>query len=185
MSENIMTPKFRVSFPDVFRPGKADDMGKQKYGLTMLFEKDADISALMKAAEQAAVDKWGADKSKWPKNLRNPFRDQGDKEYEGYVPGAIFITAKANQRPGLVNARNEDIIEEHEFYAGCYARATVRAFAYDNKSKGVAFGLQNIQKLGDGEPFSGRLKACEEFAPVEPVGATNAEGTKTAADLFG
>ena len=183
MSDNVMTPKFRVSYPDVFRPGKADDGGKQKYGVTMLFEKGADLSALIAEANRAGVEKWGADKSKWPKNARNPFKDQGEKEYDGYVPGAMCITAKSNQRPGLVNMKNEDIIDESEFYAGCYARATVRAFAYENKSKGIAFGLQNIQKLGDGEPFSGRVKASEDFEPVTPEGVKEA-GSKTAADLF-
>jgi len=59
----------------------------------------------------------------------------------------------------------------------------VRAFAYENKSKGIAFGLQNIQKLGDGEPFSGRVKAADDFEPVVPEGTKEA-GSKTAADLF-
>lgn len=182
MAENVMTPKFRVSFPDVFRPGKADDGGKQKYGITMLFEKGADLTALKQEALRAGTEKWGPDQTKWPKGWRNPFKNQGDKDYDGYVPGAFCITAKSNQKPGLVNTRNEDIIDESEFYAGCYARATVRAFAYENKAKGIAFGLQNIQKLADGEPFSGRVKAQDDFEPVAPE---EGEPVGSAADLFG
>ena len=56
MSETIMTPKFRVSFPDVFRPGKADDSGKQKYGVTMLFEPDADIEPRLEAVSFDGAD---------------------------------------------------------------------------------------------------------------------------------
>ena len=38
----VMTPKFRVSFPNVFRPGKAMQEGAEpKYGITMLFPKGA------------------------------------------------------------------------------------------------------------------------------------------------
>jgi hypothetical protein len=169
VGENVLTPKFRVSFPYVFRPqvNKMNPGAEAKYSLTMLFEKGADLSALKKAAETAIVDKWGADKTKWPKNLRNPFRDQGDKEFEGYEAGAIFITATSKQRPGLVDAKLQDIIEEKDFYPGCYARATVRAFAYDNNgNRGVSFGLQNIQKLADGDPLGGRTRPADDFEPV-------------------
>ena len=193
MSETIMTPKFRVSFPDVFRPGKADDSGKQKYGVTMLFEPGADLSQLQQEAARVGTEKWGADKTKWPKGWKNPFKEQGDKAYDGYVAGGKYIAAKSSQPPGLVNVRNEDIIDEAEFYAGCYARATVKAFAYEARnpqgaivSRGVGFGLHNIQKLADGEPFSGRIAASKEFTPVEPMtGGPKTAEAKTAADLFG
>lgn len=191
MSETIMTPKFRVSFPDVFRPGKPDDSGKQKYGVTMLFEPGADLSQLQQEAARVGTEKWGADKTKWPKGWKNPFKEQGDKAYDGYVAGGKYIAAKSSQRPGLVNARNEDIIDEAEFYAGCYARATVKAFTYEVRkdnvviSRGIGFGLHNIQKLADGEPFSGRIAASKEFTPVEPAGGGSADTAKTAADLFG
>ena len=168
-NQNVMTPRFRASFANVFRPGKAmEDGGEPKYGVMMLFDKGADLTALKQAAQKAVVDKWGADKAKWPKNLRLPFRDQGEKEGEAYVKGAYFITATSKQKPGLVDQRNQPIIDEAEFYSGCYARATVRAFAYDKAgNRGVAFGLQNIQKLADGEPLSGRRRAEEEFEPVD------------------
>jgi len=145
-----------------------------KYGLTMLFSKDDDISALKKAAEDACAEKWGADKSKWPKNLRSPFRDQGEKDYEGYEEGAVFVNATSKQRPGLVDASMNDIIDESEFYAGCYARASINAFAYDTAgNRGVAFGLNNVQKLKDGEPLGGRTRPEDDF---EPVGGSGSNG---------
>lgn len=187
MAENVMTPKFRVSFPWVFRPQKpmANATSQDpKYSITMLFPKGADLSALKKAAADAVAEKWGADKAKWPKNLRSPFRDQGEKEFEGYEAGAVFITATSKQRPGLVDEKVQDIIEEKDFYPGCYARATVRVFAYDQAgNRGVAFGLQNIQKLADGEPLGGRIRPADDFEPVVSGGGT---GTPATADaLFG
>lgn len=170
MADVIMTPEFRVSFPAVFkaRSSKSDDGsdGTPKYGITMLFAKDADLSKLKAAAQAAAKEKWG---DKIPKNLRSPFRDQGEKELEGYVEGAVFINATSLQKPGLVDRNREDIIDETEFYAGCYARATVSAFAYDKKgNRGVAFGLNNVQKLRDGESLSGRTRAQDDFADDLP-----------------
>ena len=168
MATNVMTPEFRVSFPNVFRPAKPMAEGQEaKYGITMLFKKGENLDELKKAAEEAIIDKWGTDKSKWPRNMRSPFRDQGEKEFAGYEEGAIFVTATSKQKPGLVDADVNDIIAEEDFYPGCYARATVRAFAYDAAgNRGVAFGLQNVQKLKDGEPLGGRVAASADFAPV-------------------
>ena len=185
-TENVMTPRFRVSFPNVFRPGKVMQVGAEpKYNCTMLFEKGADLTALKNAAQAAVVEKWGSDKAKWPKNLRSPFRDQGEKEFEGYVKGAVFINAASKQRPGLVDEKVQDIIEEKDFYPGCYARATVRAFAYDQAgNRGVSFGLQNIQKLAEGEPLGGRTKPQDDFEPVADESGVG-EPAKSAADIFG
>lgn len=163
---NIITPEFRVSFANCFRPQKpmAGSTNEPKYGLTMLFKKGEDLSKLKAAAEAAVKEKWGANP---PKNLRTPFRDAGEKDYDGYEPGAIFVTATSKQKPGLVDADLNDIIDESEFYSGCYARASVRAFAYDaNGNRGVAFGLQNVQKLRDGDPLGGRTRPEDDFEPV-------------------
>lgn len=168
MSENVITDKFQVSFPYVFRPSKPmQPNAEPKYSLTMRFAKDANLAPLKAAALAAAAEKWGADQTKWPKGMRNPFRDQGEKEFEGFEKGCIFITATSKQRPGLVDAKLQDIIEEKDFYPGCYARASVRAFAYDTAgNRGVAFGLQNIQKLADGAPLGGRTRPADDFEPV-------------------
>lgn len=162
-TEKVLTSKFRVSFPAVFVPRSAMDGAEPKYSLVMLFPKTEDISKLKAIAKAAVVEKWG---DKVPKDLRSPFRDGDEKELDGYA-GCTFITASSKQKPGLVDGNREPIISADEFYAGCYARATVNAYAYDrNGNKGVAFGLQNIQKLGEGEPFSGRTKPEDDFDAV-------------------
>lgn len=177
MAENVMSPEFRVSYPQVFAPKRNDLNGKDEYSLVMLFDKDADLSKLKAAAKAVMVEKFGADQSKWPKSYRSPFRDQGEREKDGkmpdgYVAGNTFITAKSTNKPGLVDASVQAIIEPSAFYAGCYARATLRPYWYDNKgNKGIAFGLQNIQKLREGESLSGRVSAEAEFSPVEGAGA--------------
>jgi hypothetical protein len=185
---NVTTPEFRVSFPNVFKAKKNDMSGKDEYSIVALFPKNTDFSKLKLEAQRALEEKWGKDKTKWPTGLKTPFRDQGERKKiiegkdvlpAGYEAGAIFINLKSTQRPGLVDANLNDIIDEKDFYPGCYARATVRAYAYENKgNRGVAFGLQNIQKTRDGDPLSGRPKAQDEFAPIEGAGSS------TSLDMF-
>ena len=54
MSQNCISPKFRVSFPNVF---KAVGFGTQepKYSIQMLFPKDVDLSVMKKAADAACA----------------------------------------------------------------------------------------------------------------------------------
>jgi len=199
--ENVITPRFRASYPKVFKAELNTLSNELEYSLVALFELGADLSALKTQAEAACADKWGPDRSLWPKAtlpdgtqisaIRSPFRDQADRPAKdkstgrvltdakgapvlqpGHVKGAIYLTLKARQRPGLVDQNVQPILDESVFYAGCYARAEVRAYAYDQKgNRGVSFGLQNLQKLDDGDPLSGRNKAEAVFAPVAAAAA--------------
>ena len=170
MSDLVITPVFRVSFPHLFKANKATAQAEPKYGVAMLFPKDADLSALKKAAEEAVYAKWG---DKIPKKLKKPFLNQGDYELEGYVEGCVLIRASSLQKPGVVDANREDIIDESDVYPGCYGRASLRAFTYDiNGNIGVSFGLQNFQKMRDGDPIGGRTNAEDDFAPADGESAT-------------
>jgi hypothetical protein len=166
--KKCLTPEFRVSYPAVFK-AKSFDEQEAKFGLTMLFSKKTDLTALKKAAFSAKVEKWGADKTKWPKKLRSPFRDGAEREgTDGYGENVIFVAATSKTKPGLIDGKKNRLSTDEEFYAGCYARAELLAYAYDTKgNKGVAFGLKNIQKLRDGDPFSGARPAEEVFDEVE------------------
>jgi ssDNA-binding protein len=197
---NVMTPEFRVSYPKVFKPELNKLSGKTEYSLQALFKLGADLTPLKKAALEAINAKWTPEKVKQlqaASRLRSPFRDQGDREKLdeatgksvmpiGYEKGAIYITLKNAQRPGVVDGNVQPIIDETLFYAGCYARATVRAFAYEQKGNcGVSFSLSNVQKVRDGDPFGSRTKPEDDFAPIAGAtdGATAADGSAT--DLFG
>lgn len=189
MSKNVMTPVFRASYPNLFKAKKNELNGKDEYSVVALFKKGEDLSVLMKAAEEALIEKWGADKTKWPQKLKSPFRDQAERGKivdgktvlpAGYEAGAIFLTLKSTQRPGVVDQSVQAILDPSAFYAGCFARATVRAATYDQAgNRGVSFYLQNVQLVKAGDPLSGRPQAETEFAPVDmPTDA------KTATSLF-
>lgn len=189
----VLTPEFRASFVSVFAPKAVLGSNEQKYSITMLFnKKDKKVMEgleKMKAAVKAVlVDKFGPDQAKWPKNLRLPFRKGEEKDYEGYGPDVVFVTASSKIKPGLVDHNVQPILDQNEFYSGCYARATLSAYYYDKAgNKGVAFGLRNIQKIKDGEPFSGKNKPENDFDALEiaeePVTAT--QDTKSDSSDFG
>lgn len=182
-TRKVTTPKFRASFAWVFepQPPMEGSTGEPKYGVTMLFDRAAQktpaYEAMKKLAIAAAKEKFGNklkdDGNGWFVGLRNPFRDGAEKsELEGYGDGVIFVAATTKMQPGLVDQRLNRIISkdvgEDGFYSGCYARATVTAYGYDKAgNKGVAFGLQNVQKLGDGEAFSGRTAAEDDFEAAD------------------
>lgn len=162
--KKVKTPVFRVSYPSIDKP-KSFQGQEPKFSVVMLIPKDADLTAMRKAVYMAKVEKWGKDKAKWPP-MRETFRD-GDREKPdttGYK-GHYFATASAKTKPGVIG-RDQEVITDftNGFYAGCYAKATLIAFAYDNAgNRGVSFSLQNLLKIKDGKKFSGRKEATEEF----------------------
>lgn len=167
-SKKCITPEFRVSFPAVFKP-KAFEGQEAKFGVTMIFPKKTDLNSLKKIARNAATEKWGPDAKKWPKFKYPTFRD-GDEE-KGDDPSyadSIFCTAKSKLQPGLVDSKRQAILNERDFYAGCFARAEIIAYAYDTAgNRGIGFSLQNIQKTRDGDRLSGRKDAEDVFDEVE------------------
>ena len=180
MGEKVFTPEFRVSFPSVFEARAFAEGQEKKFEITALFPAGSDLSGLKALAKQAAMDKWGDKLPAMMKagGLRSPFRDGSEKpDLEGYE-GCVFIKMTSKQKPGLVDQNVQPIIDAGEFYGGCYARASVTCFAYDRMgNKGVSFGLQNIQKMRDGDAFSGRSKPEDDFDAV----ATDATGGSTEA----
>lgn len=187
MTNEVQTPRFRAAYVATFKPKRVKNPkpGQQpKYGVTMLFDAEADLSPLLAAVNDLMTEKFGADKTKWPKGWRKPFRDAKEKagEYEGFSEAAVYINATSNGPVPMVDEKNQDIIEERKFYSGCYAHAFVNAFWYDvDGNKGVSFGVNAIQKLADGKPLGNTVvDAKSKFSPV--AGAKVA--AKGAAGIF-
>ena len=97
--------------------------------------------------------------------LKGGLRD-GDveKEDEAYA-GHYFINANSAQKPDIVDANRETLYDSSDFYSGCYGRASVTFYPYNAAgSKGIACGLNNLQKLEDGEKLGGVSSAAADFA---------------------
>lgn len=160
------TPLARLSFPSLITPSKMEgSAGEPRFSATLLFTPadftPADVER-MKAIKRDVVKAMRAkfgDAAFDPTTKRllpgylNPVRRGEEKaKMEGYGAGVEFFVAKAKNRPGLVNAIKVNL-DPSEFYAGCFVRASVSTWAFDNKSKGVGFNLHNLMKVGDGPAF--------------------------------
>ena len=101
----------------------------------------------------------------------SPLRD-GDAERpddEAYA-NAYFINANSGTAPGIVDNQQEPqpITVRSEIYSGVYARASINFYAFNsNGNRGIACGLNNIQKLRDGDPLGGKSRAEDDFATAD------------------
>jgi len=169
-AKKVVTPVFRVSFPSVFEASSWEGSAP-KFEVTALFDpskfsdKDKarwkDMNALV---NDVSMEKFKKKVKDLPGNFKKPFRDGSEKaDLEGFEDGKPFARMSSKMRPGLIDKDRTPIVDQDEFYPGCYARATVTAYAYDNVGKGVAFGLHNLQKVADGERLDSRTDASEDF----------------------
>lgn len=161
----------RLSYTHVFNRYNPDgDQADGKYMTNVLIPKDeketieAINKAIAEAKKQAIVSRWGG---KEPKKLDMPLRDGDEKDDENYE-GHLFVNAKSNTRPGIVDRKKVPIVDEEEVYSGVWAIVSVTFFGYDkNGNKGVACGLNNIMKFKDDEHFGGRVSAESDFGDVD------------------
>lgn len=166
----VLTPEFRVSYPHVFKAQAIKPTDKPKFSVTMLFPKNADLSALKEAMRQAKIAQFGP-KENWPDDLESPVVDGDNPKHadkEGYK-GHWVIKASTNedQRPGVVDENVQPIVDQAKFYPGCYARAYIYAYVWEYMGKqGVGFILDHVQKLRDGKSFGGKKPAEQVFSPV-------------------
>ena len=78
------------------------------------------------------------------------------------------MNANSINAPGVVDANRNEIMDKSEVYSGCYGRASINFYAFNaNDNRGIACGLNNLQKIRDGEPLGGRASAESDFATVE------------------
>jgi len=168
----IVTGKARLSFKqNLFAP---DDKGS--YSLLMLIPKtDTDTVNKIKASIEAyktnpkAVNIWG---SKFLASFKTPLRDgdtERDTEKNPEYKGHYFLNANTYNKPGVVDAQKNEILDKKEVYSGCYGRASLVPSAYNvDGNKGIKFYLNNVQKLGDGEPLGGAVSRAEDdFTAVD------------------
>ena len=165
----------RWSYVNAWEP-KSINGGAPKYSVSLIIPKsDTKTIEKIQAAIQAAYDE-GQDKLKGNGKsvpalsvLKTPLRD-GDAERpddEAYAD-SYFINANSGTAPGIVDADRQPILDRSEVYSGVYGRASINFYAFNsNGNKGIACGLNNFQKIRDGEPLGGKSRAEDDFASEE------------------
>lgn len=168
----ITGPKTRWSYANVWE-AKSVNGSAPKFSVSLIVPKsDTATVAKVKAAIEAAY-KEGESKLKGNGRtvpalsvIKNPLRD-GDIERpdDPAYANAYFINANSATAPGIVDAACNPIMNRSEVYSGVYGRASISFYAFNaNGNKGIACGLNNLQKISDGEPLGGKASAESDFA---------------------
>ena len=162
----------RISYAHVLTPGINRDGTPGKYSVACLISKDdtttiQKIKAAIKAAAQEGKSKLANKQGVMPKleTLKIPLRDADaegidDDAYHNHM----FFNASSTRKPQIVDRRKDPITDPDEIYSGCYCNVTINFYAFSvDGNKGIAAGLNNIQKVKDGERLSGGSSADDDF----------------------
>ena len=180
MSKKMMNPtkvitgkKTVFSYLTVNEPKVPLGGGTPKYSVSIIIPKsDTETVEKIRAAIKAAYDEGQAKLKGSSKtlpaleDLKTPLRD-GDKDRKGdeAYRNCWFVNANSTTKPGVVDADRNPILDSSELYSGIIGRASVNFYAYNsNGNRGIACGLNNIQKLADGKPLGGHSRPEDDFA---------------------
>ncbi len=162
----------RWSYANVWEP-KSINGGVPKFSVSLIIPKNdkKTIEAIKKAIQAAYKEgeaKLKGNSRSVPtlESIKTPLRD-GDTERpddEAYA-NSYFLNANSTTQPGIVDANVQPILTRSEVYSGVYGRASINFYAFNsNGNRGIACGLNNLQKIRDGEPLGSRTSAEDDFA---------------------
>lgn len=168
----ITGPDTRWSYANVWE-AKSINGGTPKFSVSLIIPKsDTKTINAIKAAVEAAY-KEGEAKLRGNSRtvpalsaIKTPLRD-GDTERpdDGAYKNAYFVNANATTAPGIVDADLNPILSRSEVYSGVYGRASITFYAFNSSgNRGIACGLNNLQKIRDGEPLGSKASAESDFA---------------------
>lgn len=172
LTKVITGPKTRWSYANVWDP-KSINGGAPKYSVSLIIPKSdtatvKKIEAAIQAAYEEGESKLKGNGKSVPslKVLKTPLRDGDlDRPDDEAYANSYFINANSATAPGIVDSDCQPILERSEVYSGVYGRASVNFYAFNsNGNKGIACGLNNLQKIADGEPLGGKARAEDDFA---------------------
>lgn len=192
----VLTPEFRLSFSDLFKPtvNSMDDEGSAsktpKYRLEMLFPKSIAMSELagMKAIYDAKVKpEWIAGGLEYRK-FNAAFINGDKKKQEGRKGSWILRATSGEEYPPRLLLQNKATATKRDLYSGCYCRAILTAFHWEHTNskgvvikRGVSFNIATVQKTRDGERFGAFVSEAEQDALLDSVPLDTAD----ADDLLG
>lgn len=171
MSTKVITGKVRLSYPHLFTPKAANENAEPKYSASLIIPKSdtktlEKIEKAIETAKQEGIGKFGG---KIPAVLKEPLRD-GDAERpdDPAYADSYFLNASSKNAPGVIDQSKRKLTSDDDIYAGCYVRASLNFYAFNaSGNRGIAVGLNNVQKWADGERLSGGASADEDFDVIE------------------
>jgi hypothetical protein len=181
----MILPVAMLSYPSLFEP-KAYKNGTPKYSAVLVLPAEADLKQLKTAVSMVAKERFG-DRAKAILAGNNPIHGTEQSEAKGYPEGSVYINAKTVNRPQIVSrfadpkTGKPQLIEEadateiggpSEMYPGVWVKAYISVYSFDAEgNKGVAFGLEGLQRWEDGERLDGMRAATDIFEAEMPAEA--------------
>ena len=168
----ITGPDTRWSYANVW-VAKSINGGTPKFSVSLIIPKSdtktvAKIKTDIEAAYHDGESKLKGNGKTVPPlaAIKTPLRD-GDIERpdDPAYSNAYFINANSATAPGIVDADLNPVLTRSEVYSGVYGKASINFYAFNsNGNRGIACGLNNLQKIRDGEPLGGKSRAEDDFA---------------------
>lgn len=168
----------RFSYASLFQPKPPinNPNGEPKYSTTVLVPKtNVQAKAMIDAAIQEAVNagvgtKWNGQRPPQPAicvHDGDGVRPSDGMPYGEECKGCWVFTASSKQRPFVVDASVQPIMDPREVYSGMWGNVNVNFYAYNQAGKkGIGCGLNGVQKTRDDTPLSAHVTAEEAFKPV-------------------
>ena len=168
----VITGKVRFSYANVWEPKAPVEGAQPKFSVSLIIPKSdtatlAKIDKALRAAYEEGLPKLRATTKNVPtfEAIAKPIHD-GDVEKpdDPAYANAYYISANSLTAPGIVDAACNPILDHSEVYSGVYGRASINFYVYANGvNKGIACGLNNLQKLSDGEPLGSKASPESDF----------------------
>lgn len=157
----------RFSYMRVFEPAPENSMDAGKYSVSILIDKKdkKSLDCIQKAIGECLKEHANVlgTKGAWRSPLRDGDKERDDENYKGHY----FITARSQNKPGIVDRNRQPILDKSEFKSGDYGYVNVSFFAYNNAgNKGIGCSLNHIMKSRDGEALDGSISAEKAFEGV-------------------
>jgi len=167
---SLNSPYAILAFPALFQPrSRFDGSTELVYQATLIFPPASQKSPAYKAMQDAVISqaKEGFGEQVKLNTLTNPFKDASEKTgvWNGFEPGHTYIKTWSKSKPGVVDARREEILLPEEVWAGQMVRANLSARHWTNSGKrGVTFFLNHIQVIrSDGPRIDGKASPQKAF----------------------
>jgi hypothetical protein len=148
----VVTGNVRFSYANVFQPKAAMEGGTPKYSVSIIIPKsDKDtISRLQKAFDETKAASAALFGGTVPKTLKGGLRD-GDAEKDDPVyAGSYFINANSAQKPGVVDADLNPIINADDFYGkNSFEKAVYFLNNHCNEKSYAIIGYELAKTLSD------------------------------------
>lgn len=166
-SFKVVTDLVRFSYVNLFTPLPQGDGKPPKYSVALIIPKED--TKTIEEIEQAISDCKKENMYVWggliPHGLRGGLRDGDLEKNDVAYANSMFINCSASQKPGIVYEDLRDITDPSEFYSGCYGKASVTFYAYNNSptQQGVGCTINNVMKIKDGERLGMSSLPIDDF----------------------